>query len=83
MTRSFDADKLLESIPGVAYGVVNWFDAEGGFGFVTPTEGKLDVYVDSSEIVGTLSTKLCAGQRVSYRAGGTRRWPMAEAVHVL
>jgi CspA family cold shock protein len=67
----------------VIYGVVNWFDSENGFGFVTPAEGNQDVFIDFSEIVDTPSGELHAGRRVSYRAGGTRHWPTAEAVHVL
>lgn len=82
-TRSFDVDNLLEAISDVAYGTVNWFDTERGFGFVTPTEGNHDVFVDSSEIADALTAELHAGQRVSYRTGGTPHWPMAEAVQVL
>lgn len=67
----------------VAYGVVNWFDIEQGFGFVTPVDGNHDVFVDFSEIVDATASELQSGRRVSYRAGGTRRWPTAESLHVL
>jgi cold shock protein len=71
-------EALLQSIATVSYGVVNWFDDERGYGFVTPAHGGRDVFVDASDVSST--SVLQAGRRVSYFAAGTRHWPKAEAV---
>jgi CspA family cold shock protein len=77
-----NVESMPESMSTVSYGVINWFDDERGFGFVTPAEADRDVFVDFSEIIDSSAGKLHAGQRVSYQAGGTRHWPLAQAVHV-
>src|SRR4029450_8823569 len=34
------------------HGIVRWFDADRGFGFLAPEDGSPDVFVHASEIVG-------------------------------
>ena len=48
-------------------GIVKWFDAAKGFGFITPEDGSKDVFVHHSSIKsdGGFAT-LDDGQRVSF-----------------
>lgn len=82
-SKNIDVAKMVDSMAPISYGVIHWFDNERGFGFLTPADGEIDVFVDFSEIVGSPAGPLHVGQPVSYRAAGTRHWPTAEAVHVL
>jgi CspA family cold shock protein len=79
--RKTSLEAMLQSMAEKSYGVVNWFDGQRGFGFVTPDEGGSDVFVDVSDLAS--ASELCAGQRVRYLAGGTRHWPKAEAVQAV
>ena len=47
-------------------GVVKWFSAEKGYGFITPDDGGKDLFVHFSEIQGSGYRNLEEGQRVSY-----------------
>ena len=47
-------------------GVVKWFNAEKGFGFLTPDDGSGDVFVHYSAIEGTGYTTLGEGERVEF-----------------
>jgi len=51
----------------VNIGIVKWFDAAKGFGFITPEDGSKDVFVHHSSIKsdGGFAT-LDDGQRVSF-----------------
>jgi cold shock protein len=79
--RKISLEAMLQSMAANCYGVVNWFDGQRGFGFVTPDEGGSDVFVDVSDLASV--SELRAGQRVCYLAGGTRHWPKAEAVQAV
>jgi cold shock protein len=79
--KEIRSDVLVQSMGDISYGVVNWFDDERGYGFVTPAHGGRDVFVDASDVSPTGC--LHAGLAVSYFAGGTRHWPKAETVHAL
>ncbi|KZS83216.1 cold-shock protein [Mycobacterium persicum] len=81
--NSYDVEAMLDSMATVSYGVINWFDDERGFGFVHPADGDRDVFIDSSEIVDWPAGGVHEGQHVSYQTGGTRHWPLAQAVHIL
>lgn len=47
-------------------GTVMWFDTTKSFGFITPDEGGIDVFVHYSEIVEAGDRSLADGQRVEY-----------------
>ena len=79
----FNIDALLQSMRAIQYGVVQWFNSDDGFGFITPDEGGRRIFVHRSEIAGIGPRVLQGGQRVSYRVGGTHKRPEAGTVHVL
>ena len=60
-------------------GTVKWFNAEKGYGFITPDDGTEDVFVHFSAIVADGYKKLLEGQKVTFEtepppggAGGVR-----------
>ena len=52
----------------MAQGTVKWFNAEKGFGFITPDGGGPDVFVHFSAITGTGYRSLEENQKVTYTA---------------
>ena len=83
ITKYFDIEAMLESMNAIDYGVVQQFNSEAGFGLITPDDGGPDLFVHISEVVGEEPCALEAGQRLSYRVGGTQLGRQAESVHVL
>ena len=47
-------------------GTVKWFNAEKGYGFITPDDGTEDVFVHFSAIVADGYKKLLEGQKVTF-----------------
>ena len=47
-------------------GTVKWFNAEKGYGFITPDDGTEDVFVHFSAIVAEGYKKLLEGQKVTF-----------------
>ena len=64
-------------------GIVKWFNADKGFGFITPDDGGKDLFVHFSAIHGNGDRNLEEGQRVSYMAGQGQKGPQATNVAVL
>lgn len=60
-------------------GTVKWFNAEKGFGFITPEQGP-DVFVHFRQIESTGYKSLDEGQRVSFLVTAGAKCPQAEAV---
>jgi CspA family cold shock protein len=62
-------------------GTVKWFNADKGFGFITPAEGGNDLFVHYSEIKsdGGFAT-LNDGQEVEYEVGQGQKGPCANKV---
>jgi len=62
-------------------GTVKWFDADKGFGFITPEDGTKDLFVHHSEIQanGGFAT-LNDGQQVEYEVGQGQKGPCANKV---
>ena len=62
-------------------GIVKWFDATKGFGFITPEDGSKDVFVHHSAIKsgGGFAT-LNEGQRVSFNVERGPKGPAATNV---
>jgi cold shock protein len=64
-------------------GTVKWFNAEKGYGFITPENGGKDVFVHYSAIQGSGFKSLEEGQRVSYKLGQGQKGPQADHVRAL
>ena len=47
-------------------GLVKWFNATKGFGFITPDEGGKDAFVHISEVERSGLGRLAEGQRVNF-----------------
>lgn len=61
-------------------GIVKWFDATKGFGFITPEDGSKDVFVHHSAIAGDGYKSLDEGQRVSFSIQNGQKGPAAADV---
>lgn len=64
-------------------GVVKWFSAEKGYGFVTPDDGGKDLFVHHSEIQGSGYKSLDEGQKVSFETEQGPKGPQAVKVTAL
>ncbi len=63
-------------------GVVKWFNATKGYGFIEREEGS-DVFVHYSEIMGSGFRTLNEGQRVEFTVVDGQKGPQAHEVVVL
>ena len=77
-----DVESISRLLGAVKYGVLLWFNRELGFGFITPDDDGPDVFVHICQIAEE-HRRFEVGQRVSYRADGTRCRPEAKTVYVL
>ena len=64
----------------MADGVVKWFSAEKGYGFITPADGGRDLFVHYSEIQGSGYRNLEEGQRVTFESQEGPKGPQAANV---
>lgn len=64
----------------VASGTVKWFNAEKGFGFITPDDAEGDVFVHYSEIQTGGFRTLDENQRVQFEIGQGAKGPQATGV---
>lgn len=64
-------------------GTVKWFNAEKGYGFITPEDGSKDVFVHFSAIQGDGYRSLSEGQKVEYEQTTGQKGPQAASVRVL
>lgn len=64
-------------------GVVKWFNAEKGFGFIAQQDGGADVFVHFRAIVGGGFRSLNEGDRVSFTIENGAKGPQAAEVSVL
>ena len=62
----------------MAQGTVKWFNAEKGFGFITPDSGGQDLFVHFSAIQNDGYRTLDEGQAVEYEPGQGQKGPQAE-----
>jgi cold shock protein len=68
-------DKIM-----AAQGTVKWFNAEKGFGFITPDGGGADLFVHHTAIQGSGFKTLDENQRVSFDTGQGQKGPQATNV---
>ena len=65
-------------------GTVKWFNADKGFGFITPEDGGKDLFVHHSEIqAGGGYATLSDGQSVEFEVGQGQKGPCANKVVAL
>ncbi len=61
-------------------GVVKWFSAEKGYGFITPDDGGRDLFVHHSQIQMNGYRSLDQGQKVTFESQDGDRGPQAVEV---
>lgn len=64
----------------MSQGTVKWFNAEKGYGFITPDEGGGDVFVHYTAIETTGYKTLEEGQRVNFDVEQSDKGPQASSV---
>jgi cold shock protein len=64
-------------------GTVKWFNADKGYGFITPEGGGEDLFVHFSAIKTSGYKTLDEGQRVSFEVGSGPKGPQATEVRPL
>ncbi|CAK9884075.1 MAG: Cold shock-like protein CspG [Candidatus Erwinia impunctatus] len=64
-------------------GLVKWFNAEKGFGFISPTDGSKDVFVHFSAIQNGGFKTLEEGQKVEFTIENGQKGPAAANVVAL
>ncbi|MGH3835609.1 MAG: cold-shock protein [Pseudonocardiaceae bacterium] len=67
----------------MAQGVVKWFNAEKGFGFISVDGGGPDVFVHFSAIQGDGYRSLDENQRVEFESSQGPKGPQAESVRAI
>ncbi|MDM2756862.1 MULTISPECIES: RNA chaperone/antiterminator CspA [unclassified Citrobacter] len=63
-------------------GLVKWFNADKGFGFISPTDGNKDVFVHFSAIQSDNFRTLFEGQKVSFSIENGAKGPVAGNVAI-
>ncbi len=61
-------------------GKVKWFNADKGFGFITPEDGSADLFVHHSEIKTDGYASLDEDQAVTFEVGQGKKGPCANNV---
>jgi CspA family cold shock protein len=64
----------------MARGTVKWFNADKGFGFISPDDGGDDLFVHHSEVKTGGYASLREGQKVEFQVGQGRKGPCATGV---
>ncbi|MDR1840496.1 MAG: cold-shock protein [Holophagales bacterium] len=64
----------------MALGTVKWFNAEKGYGFITPDEGGADLFVHHSAIQEKGFRTLQENQRVNFEIAEGQKGPQASNV---
>ncbi|HEX4103604.1 MAG: cold-shock protein [Pseudonocardiaceae bacterium] len=67
----------------MAQGVVKWFNAEKGFGFISVDGGGPDVFVHFSAIQGDGYRSLDENQRVEFESSQGPKGPQADSVRAI
>jgi CspA family cold shock protein len=64
----------------MSIGTVKWFNAEKGYGFITPDDGGSDLFVHHSEVKTTGYAGLEENQKVNFEPGQGKKGPCANNV---
>jgi CspA family cold shock protein len=64
-------------------GIVKWFNAEKGFGFITPDDGSKDVFAHYSAIASSGYRSLDENQKVEFEVTQGPKGPQAENIRPL
>jgi cold shock protein len=64
----------------MASGMVKWFNAEKGFGFISPDDGSREIFAHCSEIAGKGYRSLEENQKVQYEVGQGAKGPVAQNI---
>lgn len=64
-------------------GTVKWFNADKGFGFITPDDGGADVFAHFSAIATSGFRSLEENQRVEFAVTQGQKGPQAENIRPL
>jgi cold shock protein len=64
----------------MATGTVKWFNAEKGYGFITPDDGGKDLFVHHSAIVGEGYKSLSENAKVSFEPAQGEKGPEAKSI---
>ena len=67
----------------MATGTVKWFNADKGFGFITPDEGGADLFAHFSAIQSSGFRSLEENQRVSFDAERGQKGMQAANIQVI
>jgi CspA family cold shock protein len=67
----------------MAFGTVKWFNAEKGYGFITPDDGGADVFAHYSAIAASGFRSLNEHQRVEFEVTQGQRGPQAANIRTL
>lgn len=64
----------------MASGIVKWFDATKGYGFIAPDDGERDLFVHYSQIKAEGFATLEEGQKVEFEIEDGKKGPCATNV---
>jgi CspA family cold shock protein len=67
----------------MSVGTVKWFNAEKGFGFITPDGGGADVFAHYSAIASSGSRSLDENQRVEFELTQGPKGPQAANIRAI
>jgi cold shock protein len=67
----------------MAVGTVKWFNADKGFGFITPDDGGADVFAHFSAIASSGFRTLDENQRVEFEITQGQKGPQAANIRAI